>query len=488
MEFTIALYGSFEDSNGYTWKLPNNIDPEQLQKIKNKFLKTYEDGRSLHPNEVYGGYFIDADHQVFYAFRFISGKQDSRGREGVIVTNWAVADWFEVKGKSVRSLFDKLSFDTPPDSYEIHVTDDAPETEPIKFPDAAEKSLSGDDVDSVFNLPNCLNTNMLVQFELKNNEKKADIKNYSPPPPKPTRRKEHLSFRRNRSHSKYNNVNGKKDRWGTSPYSKHSRKVFFVVSIVAFLFILIALCPRLFQTWNRTAYGIKDKQKPSAGMGNKQTGRLIPDNKSSKSSNSQNDARLPVLEKGEYHFAIYVLTGQLYSWDKPSEERVMDSLFDKFDISTPRNNLKISPQFSRSISVNFVTSNSFSFMIDGDDSIYQLSLKEDSCVIEKEDDLKDRNNEGHARYSDQENLPMRYSLRKRNEMPREILLVEQNRISLKHSNIPIGYEIMEVNSKTSGYDYPDKIGIVSSPTPIIMFYFWRISNRSERKWGGIDYP
>ena len=178
MNFTIALFGSFKDTNGYAWKLPNGINQNSLQDVANHFLKYYEDGRRLLPNEIYGGYFLDSANQVFYAFRFIDGGQDSYGRAGVVITNWAIAPFSEVCAKSIRTLFDLLTFKMLPESGKIFVSDT------FEFSLAAttlsEGNLTGDAVDTVFRLPGTADKDVLVQFELKNQNKNATIKCFSP--------------------------------------------------------------------------------------------------------------------------------------------------------------------------------------------------------------------------------------------------------------------------------------------------------------------
>ena len=110
MKFSIALYGSLKDSAGYTWKALHDVDTNRLEEINFKLTKQYEDGRKIPAEAIFGGYYIDFNLDRFYAFRFMNGGYDNRGRAGVVVTNWAVSRYSEVAGKDIKALFEHLTF------------------------------------------------------------------------------------------------------------------------------------------------------------------------------------------------------------------------------------------------------------------------------------------------------------------------------------------------------------------------------------------
>ena len=108
MQFSLALYGSFPDTNGYTWKNPAGLNTSGLEKIKSFFSNPPQDGRKILPNDCIGGFYLDPVTDTFYAFRFINGGCDSHGRDGVVITNWVVCKLSEVLGKNIEELFSRI--------------------------------------------------------------------------------------------------------------------------------------------------------------------------------------------------------------------------------------------------------------------------------------------------------------------------------------------------------------------------------------------
>ena len=189
MKFAIALYGSFKDSAGYTWKLPCGYNKKIFETITSNFSQKHEDGRKLKQNELYGGYFIDVHNDRFVAFRFIDGDQDALGRSGVVVTNWAVTQYSKVVGKNIKLLFDRLTMKQMPlgESIDIDFPSDFSFSGSVSASILrSENVISGDKAECVFQIPKCTK-NILIQFTMKANQKEAIIK-FSPPysePPRP---------------------------------------------------------------------------------------------------------------------------------------------------------------------------------------------------------------------------------------------------------------------------------------------------------------
>jgi len=184
MKFAIALFGSFKDSPGYVWKLPSGHDGKVFENIASHCSRSYDDGRRLGPDEMYGGYFIDVVNDRFFAFRFIDGGEDSLGRAGVVVTNWAVGQYSSLAGKDLGPLFGRLAMREMPLGENIEV--DLPGEFSFSGDSAdsvlgSERVLRGESAEGVFRLPavKCRRQTM-VEFVLKEQNKEASVRFLSP--------------------------------------------------------------------------------------------------------------------------------------------------------------------------------------------------------------------------------------------------------------------------------------------------------------------
>ena len=186
MKFTIALYGSFKDSAGYTWKLPNGYNKKLFEVIESNLSQKYEDGRKLGNNELYGGYFVDIHNDLFIAFRFIDGGHDALGRTGVVITNWAVTQYSKILGKNIKPLFDRLTIKQMPIDGSIDVDLPSEFTLSNNYTSnilGTERDIWGEETLSLFKIPSSKCSRItLTQFALKENYKKASIKFLSPIP------------------------------------------------------------------------------------------------------------------------------------------------------------------------------------------------------------------------------------------------------------------------------------------------------------------
>ena len=179
MQFSLALYGSFPDTNGYTWKNPAALNTSKLEKIKSFFSTPPQDGREILPNDCIGGFYLDPVTATFYAFRFINGGCDSRGREGVVITNWVVCKLSEVLGKNIEELFSRMvqtNLQSPYIDLFLPCTTTAYDTQFHQATDS-ERNLFGEMTHSVFSLPmQSSGRAIFVQFALRSTGKNANIK------------------------------------------------------------------------------------------------------------------------------------------------------------------------------------------------------------------------------------------------------------------------------------------------------------------------
>lgn len=179
MQFSLALYGSFPDTNGYTWKNPAALNTSKLEKIKSFFSNPPQDGREILPNDCIGGFYLDPVTATFYAFRFINGGCDSRGREGVVITNWVVCKLSEVLGKNIEELFSRMvqtNLQSPYIDLFLPCTTTAYDTQFHQATDS-ERNLFGEMTHSVFSLPmQSSGRAIFVQFALRSTGKNANIK------------------------------------------------------------------------------------------------------------------------------------------------------------------------------------------------------------------------------------------------------------------------------------------------------------------------
>ncbi len=190
MLFKIALYGSFKNTPGYTWVNPDGLDTSPFGRIPGKPT----DGRRIQDDEVRGGYFIDAAKDVFYAFRFINGGSDALGREGVVITNWITVPFSEIRGFNIRPLYDHLRLkELPRDIGGIDISlssknasshsevSSNQNTEENFFsvlsPLEKTGAVQGTTVDALFDIPVSVRRgNPLVMFDLKGNDRTAEVK------------------------------------------------------------------------------------------------------------------------------------------------------------------------------------------------------------------------------------------------------------------------------------------------------------------------
>lgn len=248
MQFSLALYGSFPDTNGYTWKNPAALNTSKLEKIKSFFSTPPQDGREILPNDCIGGFYLDPVTATFYAFRFINGGCDSRGREGVVITNWVVCKLSEVLGKNIEELFSRMvqtNLQSPYIDLFLPCTTTAYDTQFHQATDS-ERNLFGEMTHSVFSLPmQSSGRAIFVQFALRSTGKNANIKFFRIP-------KEFSASKAKMQNEKKANAHDRKSHLDILKHTKyfkeksiHAIKAHKIISVLIFIgcvFVLFKTC------------------------------------------------------------------------------------------------------------------------------------------------------------------------------------------------------------------------------------------------------
>lgn len=452
MNLKIALFGSFRDSNGYTWRLPDEITQKQLQEVTNLFLKTYDDGRRLPLDEIYGGYFLDATHQMFYAFRFIDGGRDSRGREGVVITNWAVAPYASMGGKNIRSLYDRLTFSALPNPSEIIFSDSFEFIAPTTT--LNEGVLSGDKVFSIFNLPTNIDRNSIVQFELKGIDKAATIKFISTP-----------FSRTGFSKAKTNTmVQEKKHPVIVKKNSKKLNRFSIHIACTSILFVAFILFGiGLWPNKSKKTEVDSQKEQLNINLQSEDASQTAKDASSyvSTRGNDSNEDDIPSVSSFFYKydvnsFAIYVIAKESCVWKDIETNNVASLRHRKpiecgktdFDLVIDKSVLSLQFYYPTPISGAGSSDNHdpLCFYIDGiDDEKYILTVTDSSWEIRVDKRFKHTGESPlSSTYSNLTRESESYSLRDKNDLELAQLLIESNRISFKSDpSIPATFVRME---------------------------------------------